>query len=109
MLEHHVPYKTMANGKLFVSCCFTFFTYPDARVSISKAPTQTTKLRALQKLILSFFNNTTHLLTQLTDDDTVSMAVSESAKIIPYVTSSRKTIKLYLKVRPICDTVHGGT
>jgi hypothetical protein len=30
------------------------------------------------------------------------MAVTESTKIIPYVTGSRKTVKLYLKVSCAC-------
>lgn len=52
----------------------------------------------LQKLVLSYFHNVIHLLSQLTDNDTLQMAVTESAKIIPYIVSSRKTVKLYLKV-----------
>jgi nucleolar complex protein 2 len=34
------------------------------------------------------------------------MAVTESTKIIPYVTSSRKTVKLYLKVSYACFFFH---
>ncbi|KAK1232188.1 Nucleolar Complex 2 protein [Marasmius sp. AFHP31] len=78
ILEHHVPYKTLANGKF-------------------KPPTQTQKFKTLQKLILSYFHNIIHLLEQLTDDEMVELALSESAKIIPYIISSRKTVKLYLK------------
>ncbi|KAK0189752.1 Noc2-domain-containing protein [Armillaria mellea] len=78
VLEHHVPYKKLPNGKF-------------------KPPTQTQKFKMLQKLILSCFHNIIHLLSQLTDNETIELAVTESAKIIPYVVSSRKTIKLYLK------------
>ncbi|TFK29081.1 Noc2-domain-containing protein [Coprinopsis marcescibilis] len=78
ILEHHVPYKTQANGKF-------------------KPPTQTRKLKGLQKLILSFFNNIIHLLDQLTDSDMIALALGESAKLIPYIISSRKTVKQYLK------------
>ncbi|KAK0463081.1 Noc2-domain-containing protein [Desarmillaria tabescens] len=78
VLEHHVPYKKLPNGKF-------------------KPPTQTQKFKTLQKLILSYFHNIIHLLSQLTDNETIELAVTESAKIIPYVVSSRKTIKLYLK------------
>ncbi|PBK92620.1 Noc2-domain-containing protein [Armillaria gallica] len=78
VLEHHVPYKKLPNGKF-------------------KPPTQTQKFKTLQKLILSCFHNIIHLLSQLTDNETIELAVTESAKIIPYVASSRKTIKLYLK------------
>jgi len=64
----------------------------------SKAPTQTQKLKTLQKLITSFFHNVIHIMSQLSDPGLLKMAVTESTKILPYVISSRKTIKLYLKV-----------
>ncbi|ESK89920.1 nucleolar complex protein 2 [Moniliophthora roreri MCA 2997] len=78
ILGYHVPYKTLPNGKF-------------------KAPTQTQKFKTLQKLILAYFHNVIHILDQLTDNEIIQLAVTESAKILPYVISSRKTIKLYLK------------
>ncbi|KAG6837759.1 hypothetical protein H0H93_001686 [Arthromyces matolae] len=78
ILEHHVPYKTLANGKL-------------------KPPTQTQKFKTLQKLILSYFHNIIHILSQLTDNELLHLAVTESSKLIPYVISSHKAVKLYLK------------
>ncbi|KAJ7482271.1 Noc2-domain-containing protein [Mycena galericulata] len=78
ILEHHAPTKSLPNGKF-------------------KPPTQTPKLKALQKLILSYFQNVIHILSQLTDDEMLQLAVTESAKIIPYIVSSRKAVKLYLK------------
>ncbi|KAJ7468636.1 Noc2-domain-containing protein [Mycena latifolia] len=78
ILEHHAPYKSLPNGKF-------------------KPPTQTPKLKALQKLILSYFQNVIHILSQLTDQEMLQLAVTESAKIIPYIVSSRKAVKLYLK------------
>ncbi|KAJ7777519.1 Noc2-domain-containing protein [Mycena maculata] len=78
ILEHHAPSKSLPNGKF-------------------KPPTQTAKLKALQKLILSYFQNVIHILSQLTDDEMLQLAVTESAKIIPYIVSSRKAVKLYLK------------
>ena len=68
------------------------------QVTLSKPPTQTPKYKTLQKLILSYFHNVTHLLSQLTDEDTIRLALTESAKIIPYIISSRKSVKTYLKV-----------
>ena len=65
----------------------------------SKAPTQTQKFKTLQKLILSFFSNITHIISQLTDEDTLRLAITESAKLVPYIINSRKAVKLYLKVR----------
>ncbi|KAH6911958.1 Noc2p family-domain-containing protein [Coprinopsis sp. MPI-PUGE-AT-0042] len=78
VLEHHIPYKTLPNGKF-------------------KSPPQNRKFKTLQKLILSYFNNAIHLLGQLTDHELIRLALSESAKLIPYVVSSRRTVKLYLK------------
>lgn len=68
----------------------------------SKAPTQTQKLKTLQKLITSFFHNVIHIMSQLSDPELLKMAVTESTKILPYVVSNRKTIKLYLKVTFAC-------
>ncbi|KAG5735577.1 hypothetical protein E4T56_gene11159 [Termitomyces sp. T112] len=78
VLEHHVPYKSLPNGKF-------------------KPPTQTHKFKTLQKLILSYFHNVIHVLSQFTDNELVQLAVTESAKLIPYIVSSRKAVKLYLK------------
>jgi hypothetical protein len=64
----------------------------------SKAPAQTEKLKALQKPILSFFHNVIHMLSQVTDHEIVQRSLTESAKLIPYIASSRKAVKLYLKV-----------
>ncbi|OBZ74646.1 hypothetical protein A0H81_05343, partial [Grifola frondosa] len=78
VLHHHCPYKSLPNGKF-------------------KAPAQTTKWKTLQKLILSYFHNVMHLLSQLTESDMLRLAMSESAKLVPYITSSRRTVKVYLK------------
>ncbi|KIL65383.1 hypothetical protein M378DRAFT_162000 [Amanita muscaria Koide BX008] len=78
VLEHHIPYKKLANGKF-------------------KPPTQTPKFKALQKLILSYFQNAVHMMSQMTDNEMLRLAVSECTKLIPYLTSSRKAIKHYLK------------
>lgn len=80
----------------------SFFKYVfdlDSDPNFSKAPAQTAKLKALQKLILSFFLNILHLIDQLTVSETLVLALNESAKLIPYITSSRKTVKTYQKVR----------
>lgn len=64
----------------------------------SKPPTQTKLFKTLQKLIQSYFQNIINIISQLTDNDLLCLALSESAKLIPYITSSRKAIKQYLKV-----------
>ncbi|KAI0651305.1 Noc2-domain-containing protein [Trametes meyenii] len=78
VLEHHCPFRSLPNGKF-------------------KAPTQTNKWKALQKLILSYFHNVLHLMDQISDNDMLRLAFTETAKLVPYVTSSRKTVKVYLK------------
>ena len=97
VLEHHVPYKTLPNGRLYVSSLLAMLSH-DLHVANSKAPTQTHKLKTLQKLITSFFHNTIHIISQLSDTELLKMAVTESTKVLPYVLSNRKTVKLYLKV-----------
>lgn len=78
VLQHHIPYKELPNGKF-------------------KPPTQNKKQKTLQKLILSYFHNAIHLISQLTETDMIRLAVTETAKIVPYIITSRKAVKLYLK------------
>ncbi|KAH9948484.1 Noc2-domain-containing protein [Amylocystis lapponica] len=78
VLEHHCPSKSQVNGKF-------------------KPPTQTPKWKTLQKLVLSHFHNVMHLLTQLTDAEMMCLALTESAKLVPFIIGSRKAVKVYLK------------
>ncbi|OJT12355.1 Nucleolar complex protein 2 [Trametes pubescens] len=78
VLEHHCPYRSLPNGKF-------------------KSPTQNNKWKTLQKLILSYFHNVLHLMGQISDNDMLRLAFAETAKLVPYVTSNRKTVKVYLK------------
>ncbi|KAI0744746.1 Noc2-domain-containing protein [Earliella scabrosa] len=78
ILQHHCPYRSLPNDKF-------------------KAPAQTTKWKTLQKLILSYFHNVLHFMSQISDNDMLRLALSETAKLVPYITSNRKTVKLYLK------------
>ena len=48
-------------------------------------------------MINAYFSNAVHFMTQLTDASTIVLALNESTKIIPYITSSRKIVKVYLK------------
>ena len=36
-------------------------------------------------------------MSQISDNDMLRLALSETAKLVPYITSNRKTVKLYLK------------
>ncbi|EJU04105.1 hypothetical protein DACRYDRAFT_20741, partial [Dacryopinax primogenitus] len=78
VLSHHLPYKTLPDR------CY-------------KPPAQTKKHSTLQKMTLSFFGNVLHLLSQLPDGDMKLLILSESTKVIPYIVSSRKVVKDYLK------------
>lgn len=64
----------------------------------SKSPTQNNKWKTLQKLILSYFHNVLQFMDQISDNDMLRLAFAETAKLVPYVTSNRKTVKVYLKV-----------
>ena len=101
VLDHHVPYKTLADGRLWVSRRSLQFSLLN-NLNFSKAPTQTPKLKALQKLIQSYFYNILHLIEGLSDENTLLLAVNESSKIVPYIISSRKAVKTYIKVCEIC-------
>ncbi|KAF8317898.1 Noc2-domain-containing protein [Clavulina sp. PMI_390] len=79
VLQHHLPYKILPNGKF-------------------KAPAQNAKFKALQKLVLSYFLTVIHFVSELSDAPMQQLAVQESAKLIPYVISSRKAIRNYLKM-----------
>jgi nucleolar complex protein 2 len=65
----------------------------------SKSPAQTPKQRTLSKLVLNFFYNVIHVIDQMQDSEMLQLAISESARLLPYVITSRKVIKQYLKVR----------
>jgi len=86
----------MADGKLYVLLLPQGFqpSYPIP----SKQPTQTAKFKALQKLILAYFHNAVHLVSQLTDNDLLHTAYLEITKVIPYIITSRKTVKAFLTV-----------
>ncbi|KAF9234590.1 Noc2-domain-containing protein [Melanogaster broomeanus] len=72
VLAHHIPYKTLPNGKY-------------------KTPTQTAKQKALQKLILSYFNNIVYLIPQLTDNELLQLTFAESCEDFTVL------VKAYLK------------
>ena len=98
VLDHHVPCNVLPTGKLWVRFV-TSRPHVHGLVLPSKPPAQTPKFKTLQKLILSFFHNVMHLLSQLTDSGMIVLSVAESVKLVPYIASSRKTLKLYTKVR----------
>ncbi|KAF8591770.1 Noc2-domain-containing protein [Ramaria rubella] len=90
ILDHHVPYKILSNGKF-------------------KQPATSKKFTGLTKLLLSHFHNVVHVISSLPqhssmegDDDgkdveMTVLALTESAKLLPYIIGSRKAVKIYLK------------
>jgi nucleolar complex protein 2 len=88
VLAHHKPYKTLPNGRI--------------KLQASKAPA------TLDRLILSHFSTLLHLLKSLPSTPSalgeeeegagglLALAVSESAKLLPWVLGARKHIRAYL-------------
>ncbi|KAE8203201.1 hypothetical protein A4X06_0g2048 [Tilletia controversa] len=77
VLQHHLPYKTLPNGKF-------------------KLPTNDKKYRMLQTAVKSFASNLIHLLKTLPDPDSVFDVVTESSQMIPYLMPIRRSAREYL-------------
>ncbi|KAJ7875397.1 Noc2-domain-containing protein [Mycena olivaceomarginata] len=77
-LLHHAPYKSLPNGKF-------------------KPPHADAEAQGASKNDPFIFPECGPILSQLTDNEMLQVAVTESAKIIPYIVSSRKVVKVYLK------------
>lgn len=93
VLSHHLPYKTLPNGRVRL------------QAAKKSAPAN------LDRLILSHFSTLLHLIKSLPstpsaisgDDEAdagslLATAVAESAKLIPWILSARKHLRAYLKV-----------
>lgn len=93
VLAHHLPYKTLPNGRVRL------------QAAKKSAPAN------LDRLILSHFSTLLHLIKSLPttpsaisgDDEAdagslLATAVAESAKLIPWILSARKHLRAYLKV-----------
>ncbi|KAG8989995.1 Nucleolar Complex 2 protein [Tulasnella sp. JGI-2019a] len=78
-LKHHLPYKELPDGRF-------------------KTPATNAKQAALVKLVASFFSSIVRLSSQLTDSDMNVLIINESTKLLPYVTTNRRSIKAYLKM-----------
>ncbi|KAL7419909.1 Nucleolar Complex 2 protein [Cryptotrichosporon argae] len=90
VVAHHVPFKTLPNGK------------------VKLQPPKTPQPR-LARLVLSHFSTLLHLIKTLpstpssvtgdTDDASslLAVAVAESAKLLPWVLGARKHVRAYVK------------
>lgn len=78
VLQHHVPVKETASGKVYV-------------------PTDSKKFRTLSILVKSFTASVLHLLGTLSDDATLKLTLSALTPLLPYLLSFRKVLKNLIK------------
>lgn len=79
VVAHHVPVKEQAGGRV-------------------KVPTQSKQYTTCMRLVKSFFASVIRLVSQMSDPDTLQLAINESARLVPYVLADKKATRLYLKV-----------
>lgn len=78
VLQHHIPAKETAQGKF-------------------KLPTNNKKFSLLQRPIQTYFSNLHHLLRTIPEAKTLYVAVTESAKMVPFVMNNRRMAREYAK------------
>ncbi|KAK7914360.1 Noc2p family protein [Apiospora marii] len=78
VLQHHIPVKESASGKIHV-------------------PTESKKFKTLSVLLRSFTSAILHLLSTLSDDATLKLTLSALTPLIPYMLSFRKLLKVLIK------------
>ncbi|WFC97871.1 Nucleolar Complex 2 protein [Malassezia yamatoensis] len=78
VIQHHVPYKSTADGHF-------------------KVPTHTKKWSSLVRPIRSYFLSVIQLLKTHPEPDMVYTALTESAKMIPYMHQDRRVARDYVK------------
>lgn len=78
VMEHHVPYKKGADGHF-------------------KVPTHTPKWHALYRLVRSYFLSVVQLLRTAAEPDMVYAALTESAKMVPYLHQDRRVTRDYMR------------
>lgn len=78
VMNHHLPVKESASGKVHVQ-------------------TENTKFRKLALLLKSYTSSIMHLLGTLSDDKTLKLTLSSITPILPYLLSFKKLIKALAK------------
>lgn len=78
VLQHHVPVKESAAGKVYVQ-------------------TEGKKFKTLSMLIKSFAASIIRLLGTLSDDATLKLTLSALQPLVPYLLSFRKVLKMLIK------------
>lgn len=78
VLEHHLPIKESASGKIYV-------------------PTESKKFKPLSMLLRTFTSSILHMLPTLSDDATLKLTLSALTPLVPYLLSFRKLLKTLTK------------
>lgn len=78
VMQHHVPIKETAQGKVTV-------------------PTESKKFKTLSVLLKTYVSSILHLLDTLSDDATLKLTISALTPIVPYLISFRKLLKVLIK------------
>ncbi|KAK0657128.1 Noc2p family-domain-containing protein [Cercophora newfieldiana] len=78
VLQHHLPVKESASGKLYVN-------------------TETKKFKTLSMLVKSFASSIIRLLGSLSDEATLKLTLSALQPLLPYLLSFRKLLKVMIK------------
>ncbi|KAI1818311.1 Noc2p family-domain-containing protein [Poronia punctata] len=78
VLQHHLPIKESASGKVYV-------------------PTDSKKFKPLSMLLRSFTSSILHILGTLSDDATLKLTLSSLTPLVPYLLSFRKLLKHLIK------------
>ncbi|KAI0099216.1 Noc2p family-domain-containing protein [Nemania sp. FL0031] len=78
ILQHHIPVKESASGKVYV-------------------PTESKKFKPLSMLLRSFTSSILHILPTLSDDATLKLTLSALRPLVPYLLTYRKLLKSIIK------------
>ncbi|KAI0538930.1 Noc2p family-domain-containing protein [Xylaria digitata] len=78
ILQHHIPVKESASGKVHV-------------------PTESKKFKPLSMLLRSFTSSILHMLPTLSDDATLKLTLSALTPLVPYLLTFRKLLKNLIK------------
>ncbi|PWN26332.1 Noc2-domain-containing protein [Jaminaea rosea] len=78
VLQHHIPAKETQQGRF-------------------KLPTNSKKFSILQRPIQTYFSNLHHLLKSLPEQEMVYVAVTESARMVPFLMNNRRMAREYVK------------
>ncbi|KAI1191518.1 Noc2p family-domain-containing protein [Nemania serpens] len=78
ILQHHIPVKESASGKVYV-------------------PTESKKFKPLSMLLRTFTSSILHMLPTLSDDATLKLTLSALTPLVPYLLTFRKLLKTLIK------------